>query len=169
MRGGVITDNEADMGGGVYVNSYTGVVTTFTMTGGEITGNTATQENWPANDVYVHWHMQNTSGKFYLSGAAIIGEVLLLAPDSNDSYAPAVINLPATFTGQVGALHLASRRVNVNNVINYWTDRQAVVPATAVAFDPDTITLGRFIYNGATVTNISTGYELDSDGYLRAK
>jgi uncharacterized repeat protein (TIGR02543 family) len=65
MSGGEISGNTASQGGGVYV---TGSGSTFTMNGGEISGNTASGSSSYGGGVYVA-----SSGSFTMSGGEISG------------------------------------------------------------------------------------------------
>jgi hypothetical protein len=101
MSGGEINGNSASYGGGVYVNSGG----TFTMSGGEIAGNTVSS-SYGGGGVYVY------SGTFTMSGGEISG-------NSSSSYGGGVfVNSGGTFTKQSGGVIYGPNAGSLSNSAN---------------------------------------------------
>ena len=111
MEGGEITNCSALIGGGVTVTAGT-----FAMSGGSITGNTATHYG---NDVEIA-----TGSIIKLSGNAKIGD-LLLAPSTT-------VTLSSNFTGSVTGLYLGGLAYRATTPPTIWVngDVRVITPAS---------------------------------------
>jgi len=109
--------------------------TSFDMSGGSITGNTATGTGNIARDVYLQ---ANAYGAAFMSmsGNAQIGNLALHAvvttsPNANRSFITISSN---NFTGSVGSLDLMTNNIDVLNW-NYWV-RHTILPSGTPEITP---------------------------------
>jgi hypothetical protein len=159
---------------------------TFTMIGGEISGNTATGTDMLTTaGVYVvdegsTFKMEggsitdNTGGPdvfisapniLNLSGNAIIGELILNAFSAT---LRASVNVGAGWSGNVSKLHLQRTNASIAGVIAFWVDQPVLRPASGYALtatDVGKFPLGNFVGGSVVATRpISETHRISNSG-----
>jgi hypothetical protein len=166
MSGGEISGNTSSAGGGVYVDNRG----SFTMSGGEISGNTSSA----GGGVYV-----DNGGTFTMSGGARVNvnnPVCLYYSFSSSSYPS--ITIGGDFSGPTGPVAQIDLQADNDTPWSTWLGHQVIKTDYSgnVAVLRNRFTLGNFIgrtgssgsytYPNTPITD--TGYEIGSDGTLRA-
>jgi hypothetical protein len=159
---------------------------TFTMIGGEISGNTATGTHMLTTaGVYVvdegsTFKMEggsitdNTGGPdvfisapniLNLSGNAIIGELIL---NASSATLRASVNVGAGWSGNVSILHLQRTNASISGVIAFWVDQPVLQPASGYALtatDVGKFPLGNFVGGSVAATRpITPTHEISDSG-----
>lgn len=173
MEGGLITENTANIAGGVFVFSSLSAQDAgiMTMSGGRISMNMSIASL--AHDVYIFAYLDVPS-KIYLSGDAVIGNLVLAAtpPENGGAWTP--INITGNFTGSVAVLDLYAHNytaftTDVDNAKAWWTGKQVLKPGEGISLTQSLINrfgtvsmrfayrTGNTSYSNAPVT----GYHID--------
>jgi hypothetical protein len=170
MNGGEISDNTSTAaGGGVYVGEGS-----FTMSGGEISGNSVTAAASSGGGVFVR-----DNGTFTMSGGARINvnnPVCLYYTSGSSSYPS--ITIGGDFSGPTGPVAQIELWMSNDTPWSTWLGLQVIKTNYSgnVAVLRNRFTLGNFIgrtgssgsYTYPTWPITDTGYEIGSDGTLRA-
>ncbi|MCL2382235.1 MAG: InlB B-repeat-containing protein [Treponema sp.] len=193
LDGSLITGNTkgaATIGTAVQLGSNT----TFTMRGGEISGNRNTNQaaantlntggvavnenatfimeggritgnNVGNSDILRDVYVAHNATGFSLSGAAEIG-VLTLNATSATVFRP--VTIEAGWTGAVETLNLRGTNSNVTTVANWWTNNQVLTGSGVNATTVGQFTLGEFISNASweNLELISQTHTLGPNGHL---
>jgi hypothetical protein len=145
MSGGEITGNKNN---GTSANASGGVFIssgTFTMSGGSVTGNTNAYNTSSSADMFI-------ASTFNLSGGSSIGSLTLYATSTTTQYP---ITLTGAFTGSVTQLNLSGNNSTITTVINYWVGKAVLKGGSSYTLTTADATkfnnvLGEFRYSGGT-------------------
>ena len=159
MEGGEITGNSPAAGSSIGSVNI-GDGATFNMSGGSITGNLNLHHTIP-QDVYI-----NPNCTFRLSGSATIGNLMLNATGATSRPS---ISINGSHSGSITALYLRGTAWT-NELINWWTNAPIIVNGNTTVINRFNNALGNFVSDRETTSPaINATHQINSSGVLVLK